>query len=197
MLNSLANYGEVTGLDNYLPALAMAGTHFSGQLQEGDCCRLPFPDNHFSLVAVFEVLYHRSIGDVQQAVRECTRVLKPGGHLVVVDSAYSACLSAHDRVAHGVRRFNLDELMKLFQDAGLEIVHSTYAYSLLLPIVWMVRCLKKLLNVRERPGGELTETWGPLNALMVAWFSLEAQIAGRWGLPFGLSVQLLGRKPVS
>jgi hypothetical protein len=31
---------------------------------------------------------------------------------------------------------------------------------------------------------------------MIAWFSLEAQLAGRLGLPFGLSIQMLGRKPL-
>jgi len=197
MLHYLGKYGEVSGVDSYLPALAMAKKHFSGQLLEGDCCQLPFPEGQFSLLAACEVLYHRNITDVQQAVRECARVLEPGGHLLVVDSAYAACFSAHDRGAHGARRFNRDELVAVFQSAGLEIVHATYAYSLLLPLVWLVRRWKAYWKIEEQPGAEIHETWGPLNALIVAWFGLEAQIAGRWGLPFGLSVQILGKKPMS
>jgi ubiquinone/menaquinone biosynthesis C-methylase UbiE len=195
MLRYLGKYGEVVGVDSYLPALDMARTHFSGSLQEGDCCQLPFADAQFSLVAACEVLYHRNIADVRQAVRECARVLEPGGHLVVVDSAYSVCFSAHDRAAHGARRFDKDMLIDVLQEAGLEIVHSTYAYSLLLPVVWLVRRVKELLKVVEPPGSEISAIWGPLNSLVIGWFTLEAQVAGRWGLPFGLSVQILGRKP--
>jgi ubiquinone/menaquinone biosynthesis C-methylase UbiE len=194
MLHYLGKYGEVTGVDSYLPALEMARTNFDGQLLEGDIARLPFPDAHFSLVAACEVLYHRNVTDLLQAVGECARVLEPGGHFLVVDSAYSACYSAHDRAAHGARRFDKGTLVKLFQAAGLEVVHATYAYSLLLPVVWLVRRGKELLKLEEKPGAEIHETWGPLNSMLVGCFSLEAHIAGRWGLPFGLSVQILGRK---
>jgi ubiquinone/menaquinone biosynthesis C-methylase UbiE len=196
MLHYLEKYGEVIGVDSYLPALEMAKTHFSGQLLEGDCCHLPFPDGQFSLVAACEVLYHRNIADVRQAVRECARVLEPGGHLVVVDSAFSACFSAHDRAAHGARRFNRDMLAEIIQEAGLEVVHATYAYCLLLPVVWLVRRWKELTKVDEQPGAEIRETWNILNYLIIKWFSWEAQVAGRWGLPFGLSVQILGRKKI-
>jgi ubiquinone/menaquinone biosynthesis C-methylase UbiE len=194
MLHYFGKYGDVVGVDSYLPALEMAKTHFSGELLEGDITCLPFPEAEFSLVAACEVLYHRNIADVRQALDECVRVLKPGGHLVVVDSAYSACFSAHDRAAHGARRFNMDMLVDGFQDAGLEVVHTTYAYAILLPVVWLVRRVKELLKIVEPPGAEMSKTWGWLNSLMISWFTLEAQIAGRWGLPFGLSVQILGRK---
>jgi len=194
MLHYFEKYGDVVGVDSYFPALAMARTHFSGTLIEADCRRLPFADGSFSLVAVCEVLYHRQIEDVQQAVAECVRVLEPGGHLLVVDSACAACYSAHDRAAHGARRFNRAMLADILRSSGLELVHATYAYSLLLPVVWLVRRWKELLKIEEEPGTEMRKTWGPLNALIVGWFTLEARLAGRYGLPFGLSVQILGRK---
>jgi ubiquinone/menaquinone biosynthesis C-methylase UbiE len=42
---------------------------------------LPFPDNTFDTVVSFKVLAH--IEEIRQAMSECTRVLKPGGHLVL------------------------------------------------------------------------------------------------------------------
>jgi ubiquinone/menaquinone biosynthesis C-methylase UbiE len=46
-----------------------------------DAERLPFPDDTFDLVVGHAVLHH--LPDVPAALRECRRVLKPGGALVV------------------------------------------------------------------------------------------------------------------
>jgi SAM-dependent methyltransferase len=197
MLHYYAGYGDVVGLDSYAPALDMARNHFPGSLVQGQIVSLPFATGSFSLVSACEVLYHRSIPDVRQAVAELSRVLKPGGLLLVIDSANSACCSAHDRAAHGARRFTRGELTAVMEASGLRVVHATYAFSLLLPVVWLVRRIKGWLQIAEEPGGELRSVWGPLNELVILWFTLEAAVAGRWGLPFGLSVQVLGRKQSS
>jgi len=196
MLHYFSSYGEVTGLDKYFPALKMCQSHFSGALLQGECGRLPFVDGSFSLVAACEVLYHRNVADVAATVREFARVLQPGGTLLLIDSAYSGCYSAHDLTAHGVRRFTRAELTAAMEDAGLDIIRATYAYALLLPFVWLLRRIKALFDVQKEPGGELYETWPPLNSMVIRWFAVEAAVAGRWGLPFGLSVQVLGRKPM-
>jgi ubiquinone/menaquinone biosynthesis C-methylase UbiE len=195
MLHYFGRYGEVVGVDRYAPALTMARSHFSGPLLLGECRSLPFAAGSFALVAACEVLYHRNVPDVGEVVRELVRVLQPGGRLLLVDSAYSGCYSAHDVTAHGTRRFTRGELVAAMQDAGLEDICSTYAYALLLPIVWLLRRFKSLFGISEEPGGELQGTWGLLNSLVIRWFALEAAMAGRWGLPFGLSIQVLGRKP--
>ena len=194
MLHYLGRYGKVTGVDSYAPALAMARSHFAGTLIQGELNSLPFDDGTFSLVAVCEVLYHRNVTDVADVVLELTRVLKPGGALLLIDSAYTSCSSDHDLMAHGVRRFTKTELETVMRVAGLEIVRSTYAYAMLLPLVWLLRRMKAWLRIVGGPGGELAETWKPLNTLVTGWFAVEASIAGRIGLPFGLSVQVLGRK---
>jgi SAM-dependent methyltransferase len=196
MLHYFGSYGQVVGLDRHMPALQMCRSHFSGPLLQGECGSLPFADNSFTLVAACEVLYHRGIIDVAATVGEFARVLKPGGALLLVDSAYAGCYSAHDVTAHGARRFTREELSEIMQSAGLEIVHATYAYALLLPLVWLLRHCKSLFGIKGGPGGELHETWGPLNSMVIGWFTLEAALAGRTGLPFGLSVQILGTKPL-
>ena len=195
MLRYFGRYGVVVGLDRYLPALEMCRSHFAGPLVQGECGSLPFADASFTLVAACEVLYHRNVADVGATVGEFARVLRPGGALLLVDSAYRGCFSAHDLAAHGARRFTKGELSAVVEAAGLEVVHATYAYALLLPLVWLLRKGKALLGVEEVPGAELHETWPPLNRLVTCWFAMEAAVAGRFSLPFGLSVQILGRKP--
>lgn len=197
MLHYFGKFGTVVGVDRYLPALNMTRTHFTGPLLQGDCSRLPFSDGQFSMVAACEMLYHRNVADVRQAVTELARLVEPGGHLLIVDSAYSACSSAHDEAAHGARRFTKEMLTAYCQDAGLELLHATYAYALLLPVVRVVRWLKSFRANTDQPGEELHESWGVLNRLLICWFALEAQVAGRWGLPCGLSIQILCRKAIS
>lgn len=45
-----------------------------------DCQHIPFPENCFDMVIANHVFFY--CNDVEQAVRECSRVLKPGGKLV-------------------------------------------------------------------------------------------------------------------
>lgn len=196
MLHYLTTYGDVTGLDRYLPALSMARSHFAGPLVQGTLDQLPFPGGEFSLVNVSEVLYHRNVPEVRTAVAELVRVLSPGGLLLIVDSAYPSLASEHDQVAHGVRRFTREMLVKECQEAGLEVLHATYAYAVLLPIVWLLRRWKAKRPSKAILRQELKPVPWLINCMLIGWFSLESQIAGRWGLPFGLSVQVVARKPI-
>lgn len=47
----------------------------------GDATALPFPDRTFAAVVAFDVLEH--VEDLERAVNELFRVLRPGGHLLV------------------------------------------------------------------------------------------------------------------
>ncbi len=50
-------------------------------VQEGDCTDLPFEDESFDTVYSFKVLAH--VPDVDRALAEMLRVLRPGGHMVI------------------------------------------------------------------------------------------------------------------
>lgn len=47
----------------------------------GDICAAPFGDNQFDLVILSECLEH--IYDFRQALAECYRITKPGGHFIL------------------------------------------------------------------------------------------------------------------
>jgi SAM-dependent methyltransferase len=47
----------------------------------GDALKLPFPDDSFDIVTLFDVLEH--IEDDRSAAREALRVVRPGGHVLV------------------------------------------------------------------------------------------------------------------
>lgn len=68
----------ITELDNILSRRNMKKS-----LATADICRLPFKDNTFDAVVSFGVLQHLLKGQRSEALFEFTRVLVPGGTLVI------------------------------------------------------------------------------------------------------------------
>jgi len=75
---------EVVGVDLSPDMLARAwASRVANEVfEEGDACNLRFPNNRFDKVTARMILHHLiEFGD--QAIRECYRVLKPGGVMVL------------------------------------------------------------------------------------------------------------------
>lgn len=79
--------GRVTGLDFNQAMLdrAFEKTKMIGNLIliKGDAMQLPFDDNQFDVITIGFGL--RNVPDADQALAEMYRVLKPGGHLAVLE----------------------------------------------------------------------------------------------------------------
>jgi ubiquinone/menaquinone biosynthesis C-methylase UbiE len=89
----------------------------------GDILSLPFPDASFSLVATRYSFHH--LLDPEAALAEMTRVLKPGGRVMVMDAApESSKAEAYNRMeklrdpSH-VRAMPAEELLRMASEAGL------------------------------------------------------------------------------
>jgi SAM-dependent methyltransferase len=60
------------------------------EVKDGDARRLPFPDASFDVVVSSLVLHNlRKRVERQQAVRELARVLRPGGHIALLDLRFT------------------------------------------------------------------------------------------------------------
>jgi demethylmenaquinone methyltransferase/2-methoxy-6-polyprenyl-1,4-benzoquinol methylase len=83
---------RVIGAD--LSAGMLAANHASSPLVEADCSRLPFPDGAFDGLVCGYAL--RNFTDLEVALAEMARVLRPGGRLAVleVDAPSSRALRA-------------------------------------------------------------------------------------------------------
>jgi ubiquinone/menaquinone biosynthesis C-methylase UbiE len=82
-LAGLIDEGHVTDLSPGMVAAAIRNGSALGFEIEGrvaDAERLPYPDDSFDLVVGHAMLHH--LPDVEQALREVVRVLKPGGRFV-------------------------------------------------------------------------------------------------------------------
>lgn len=91
---------------------------------EGDVTHLPFPDASFSLVTCRYAFHH--FADPRIVLREMKRVCRPGGRILVVDTApapqkadaFNRMESLRDN-SH-VRAFPVEEMLHLFTQAGLD-----------------------------------------------------------------------------
>jgi SAM-dependent methyltransferase len=108
----------------------------------GDALALPFPDGTFDCVIASEILEH--IPEDERAMRELTRVVKPGGSVAVTVPRWfpeRVCWmlsDAYHQVEGGhVRIYRADELIGKLRDAGLRARHQHHAHALHSPYWWL------------------------------------------------------------
>jgi ubiquinone/menaquinone biosynthesis C-methylase UbiE len=75
---------QIVGLDCTWHVLTHAQRAATAPLMQADAQALPVKTNHFDLVVCFEALYY--LDDYQDFMRECRRVLAPGGRVLLCES---------------------------------------------------------------------------------------------------------------
>jgi SAM-dependent methyltransferase len=110
-----------------------------------DITGLPFPEDYFDMVICSEVLEH--IPDQKTAIKEITRVLKPGGDLVVSVPRYlpericwALSKSYHLATNGHIRIYRKKELRALLENSGSTLWASHFAHGLHTPY-WWLKCL--------------------------------------------------------
>jgi demethylmenaquinone methyltransferase / 2-methoxy-6-polyprenyl-1,4-benzoquinol methylase len=79
----LGKPGAVIGLDPSVGMLREARKIVRVPLVQGTVEELPFPDGHFDFLCMGYALRH--VADLGVAFRECLRVLKPGGRVLILE----------------------------------------------------------------------------------------------------------------
>jgi len=125
---------DAIGLDVLLPKLRFLRDHHR-QLVQGTVFALPFPAEHFDVVICSEVIEH--IAATPQVFHELTRVLRPGGTLIlgtpdygrrlwwILEWAYGKILPgayAHEHITHYTRA----DLAQRLTEAGCTIQDLQY-----------------------------------------------------------------------
>jgi ubiquinone/menaquinone biosynthesis C-methylase UbiE len=193
MLRDLAGGATWSGVDTESRALAFGRRRGLRQLAAGSATALPFRDAAFDVCLCLDVLYHRGVTTEGAALRECHRVLRPGGLLVVTDSAFRWLRSSHDVAVHGLRRYTRRELTALVRAAGFTPLLASYAYCLVFPAVAAVRLARRTAPANGR-GSDVFALPRPLNRALVALHAVERAWLRLGPLPFGSSVVCVARK---
>ena len=89
MLETVTDSGHVCGIDSAEPMVVMAaGLCPNGRFLQGDATALPVEDLSFDVVTASQLLCF--VSDVDKALSEMFRALKPGGRLVILDSDWGS-----------------------------------------------------------------------------------------------------------
>jgi SAM-dependent methyltransferase len=198
---------EIVGLDRSEYALELARAKSGrAKLLLGDANRLGgmFRESSFDLITAFNLLYHRWIEDEAKTVEQISRLLRPGGRLLLTEPAFDILRRRHDIVDFGLRRYRRKALSELVSRSGLEVRRATYFNSIAFAPALLRAMAERLLGrMRPAPGedeevAEMQLPPAPLNRALLGISSLEALWIRTFGsMPLGAGILLFAVKPES
>ena len=191
-LQDLQPFGICCGLDASFPALQRCQQEHAGApwliCASGD--RFPFQDHSFDLVVMLDVLEH--IEADAECLRECTRVLKPGGRLLLTVPAFQWLWGTHDEQYGHKRRYTVPELRRKVTGAGFAIDQVTYVEWIFTLPLWLMRRMKQRIPFLARQD-DFIRVPGWLNAWLTWLIGLETVWLRRHSLPLGVSIVCIAR----
>jgi SAM-dependent methyltransferase len=176
------------GLDWAEAACRRAADKSGAAIVRGSADALPFADAVFDAVIAADMLCHRAV-DPDRALPELSRVLRPGGRLIVNMPAYAWLLSAHDRRVHNVRRQTAGQLATMLREAGFCQVRARYWNGLLLPLM----AVQRKLLARHGAASDVAAFPPWLDVTLHAMTEIERRLP--FALPAGGSVLATAERP--
>lgn len=189
----LKQFGQVFGVDVNPLALKFCLERGQTQVKHSGAETLPFKDNYFDLVTIFDVLYHRGIKSDIKALTQAFRVIKPGGYLLVNDCAHQWLYGPHDRAMQARHRYSRKELVEKITTAGFRVKRASYTYILTFPLFLTNRLLKKFFFSGNGSDVNKLPSW--LNKLLIIINQFESRLLCQVDFPIGSSIMVLAQKP--
>ena len=93
----------------------------------GDITRLPYRDNSFDFVSALDILEH--IKNDSKAVSEINRILKQKGSVVITVPHRTKYYTNQDRLIGHYRRYEIDDIINLFQDFNFKLIRYFGVYG--------------------------------------------------------------------
>lgn len=161
----------------------------------GSALALPFEDEAFDIVAAFDVLEH--CDPERTALEELTRVLRPGGRLLLSVPAYQWAWTDFDDQNGHHRRYTRARAVAAIEGSGLVVDRATYAFASVFPF-FVAERLARRVRPSSREAADvvsLPQVPKPVEAVLMGLSRLDRTLLARTNLPFGSSVVVAANKP--
>lgn len=188
-------YGwHVYPLDLQMEGLAYAKAQGVERLVQGDVTALPFPTGAFDAVVSIDVMVHLPRGAELGALTEMSRVLAPGGLLVLRVAAFDFLRSRHSEFTTERQRYTAKRLTPAVAGRAIRVLRRTYANTLLFPFALVkFRVWEPLTRRAPESGVQPVSPW--LNRLLALPLVAESRWLGAGlNLPLGQSLIVIGEK---
>lgn len=196
-LDRIGHLGQGYGVEYSTTALGFAHQRGLRRLVAGDGLALPFASAVFDCVTAVEVLEH--FEDDAAVVREITRVLRPGGLLLVTVPAFMALWRHHDELYGHHRRYARRQLRALLAGAGLQVIRCDFIKCLFfVPLLLWARMNRPAAHgAVDSPRDDFFELPAWLNELLRLQIVWEARLGLNRLAPFGVSLLAVARRAES
>ena len=154
---------------------------------------LPFADETFDIVTIFNVVYHAWVASEAAVLSEARRVLKVGGLLLITEPAFRALTRELDAAGMTRRRYRRGQFVALLQAANLKVLFANYFTSFGAPLILGMKGAKALAGKRAATAlpADLRARAG-LNATMYGLACIEAHLVkASIPMPFGTTITAL------
>ncbi len=188
ILKNFLRYGKAHGVDISEESIRFCVKRGLKNIKKAGAEKLPFKGNSFDVIGIFDVLYHKNIKDDVKVLKEINRILKPGGLLLLTDSANMDLWSRHDIMVEARERYSKKEMKKKVESAGLMIRKLSYFNFFLFPIVYTTRKLDNAINKGKRPKSNVEKTNIFFNFVLKNILYTESFLLKFVDFPFGVSI---------
>lgn len=194
----LESFGATWGLDVSEEALKFCRERGINRVVLAPGEKIPFPDRHFDIITSLGVIEH--VADHERFATELHRVCKPGGHALLLTSAFPILWSRHDDIVHHKRRYRKRGFETVLQTAGFTIIKCSYVNAALFPMLLPLRLLQRLFTARAMLEGQTTpDVFLPplfLNRFLYRLLAWEARCLPHINLPIGVGLVALAQRSV-
>lgn len=176
----LRHADSVVGLDGHAAALEQAARQSPEVVWvQGDVAHTPFADRQFDIVCLLDVLEHT---EPRALLAEASRLLTPGGLLLLSVPAFPSLWSEVDTTAGHRCRYTRATLRREVEAAGLVWQSATHFQMTWFPLLWIARRVVHLPPSRQRAPASA------LAALLRRVNYAEVRLTAGASLPWGTSL---------
>jgi len=189
-MDHLKRFGRPHGIELSEIPLRFSRRRGHQRTLRASATELPFDSESFDLVTALDVIEH--LEDDARGLAEIRRVLKPGAPAVIFVPAFQSLWGPNDVQSGHKRRYRLDQLRAVVENAGLRVERISYANVAMFIPIWLGRKILTWLGRDEQAENRINHPI--INNLLARIFSTEAGWLRRRTLPFGVSIICVARK---